>query len=86
MPHPRRPHSMKLCGRIDSRLVDELLQYRPELRRVDPAGGHSHYIFAHGAAGRYLERLIREDIERLRGARYTPTTTISDLDDLLEED
>lgn len=60
-----RRNTQHLTLRIDIDLVDELKSTNPSLvtRSTKKEG---ELKFRHGALGRYISRLIREDIERLK--------------------
>lgn len=58
---PKR-NSVQVTFRLDFNYLSKLKLLNPQLLVTDISSGQRK--FRHGALGRYLERLIREDLER----------------------
>lgn len=61
MARPRK-NTMQLVCRVDFDLIDKLKSINPSLVTRDTVTGAIK--FRHGALGRYVQRLISEDIEK----------------------
>lgn len=55
----KKRNTTLICGRVDNNVIESLLTINPSLAKHDS----STTRFRHGAIGKYLERLIRADIE-----------------------
>ena len=66
MPRPRK-NTVQVNARVDGNVIDALTAINPSLVTRDSVSGKIK--FRHGAFGKYLERLIRADIEERKKRR-----------------
>lgn len=65
---PKR-NSVQVTFRLDFNYMEKLKLLNPQLLTRDQSGSPK---FRHGALGRYLERLIREDLEKRETLTNSP--------------
>jgi len=61
MPRPKKNTQQIVC-RVDCNIISKLKSINPSLLTQDSVSGELK--FRHGAWGKYIQRLITEDIER----------------------
>lgn len=81
---PKR-NSVQLTFRLDFNYLEKLKLLNPQLLTTDISSGQRK--FRHGALGRYLERLIRADLEKRANASLDEITEPEiDLDAIMGKD
>lgn len=68
-----RKNTRQVCIHLNAQVFEDLAQYNPQIMTRDSVSLEPK--FRHGALSRYVERLIRQDLDerKLKGVAHVPS-------------